>query len=249
MLVFLSALFGLSLGSFANVCIYRIPRKLSVVHPRSFCPSCGRTLRWYELFPILSFVFLNRQCRTCRSRIPIRYPLVELASGVTSLLMFFNCGLTADFIMKTVLFVLLMIIAIIDWEFLIIPNILVAAGLVLGVVDASLVSRLPIIAAFISALACGAMVFLVRVAGNAVYRKETMGLGDVKLAVLLGLFIGLPDFLLALWLAAALGIAYWLIRHLLSGADRELKLPFGSFLAASSFLLYLAPVSAYPVLH
>ena len=189
-LVSLSFLSGAAFGSFANVCIYRIPRNLSVVAPRSFCPHCGRTLSWYELIPVLSFLILRGRCRTCRGPISVRYPLVELAVAIVGLWLLTKDGPTLDALVKLLIFVLLLIIAVIDWNTLTIPNGLIIAGLVLGALSSCLSSIHVLMNAALSAVLASGFTLIVRMMGNFTFKKETMGLGDVKLAGLIGLFIG-----------------------------------------------------------
>ncbi len=236
---------GLSLGSFANVCIYRIPRRISVVAPRSFCPHCERTLAWYELVPILSFLILRGKCRTCGFAISLRYPLVELVTGVISICIFSQNVATADALVKITLLTLLLTIAVIDWTSLIIPNGLVFAGLLLGSVTFVLISTHALMDAALSAVFAVAFTFLARAIGNFMFKKETMGMGDVKLAALVGFIIGFEYFLFAVWLAAIVGIVFWIFQHIVKGADGDFKLPFGSFLSAASLLIYLSPVTIF----
>jgi leader peptidase (prepilin peptidase)/N-methyltransferase len=235
-----SFIIGLSIGSFVNVCIYRIPRRISVVKPRSFCPNCKTTLRWYELIPILSYLSLRGKCRKCGAKISIRYPIIELVCGGVFVYLFMMDGLTMGFVGSVTFFVLLLTIAVIDWEHLIIPNGIVVLGLVLGTTIDLFISVNTVITALGSALIAGAVMFVIRWLGNAAFKKETMGIGDVKLAALVGLFIGVQNFLLAVWAAAIIGCIYWVIKYYLMSSSKEIKLPFGSFLALTSFIVLMA---------
>ncbi len=237
---------GASLGSFANVCIYRIPRGLSIIAPRSFCPHCRKTLAWYELVPLLSFVFLRGRCRRCHGRISIRYPLVELASGAVALWLFVDYGATPGTFVKIVLFVLFLIIAAIDWTNLIIPNGLVIAGLLLGAIAFSIISMHALWDAALSGALAAGFTFLARAVGNLIFNKDTMGIGDIKLAGLIGLFIGFEHFLVAIWFAAILGIIYWSIQRVLNRTAKDLRLPFGTFLSVTAIIIYLAPAPSIP---
>lgn len=249
MLVFFSALFGLSLGSFANVCIYRIPLKISVVAPRSFCPECGRALVWYELVPVISFLFLRGRCRTCDSRISLRYPLTELMSGAMAVFLFLHFGLTVDALVKFVLFLLFVVIAGIDWTHLVIPDRLVLTGMLVGVTALSFTSPHELIYSVVDSILASGFMFAARFLGNLAFKKETMGMGDIKLAGVIGFFIGVQYFLIAVWLAAVFGIAYWIFQRLLNHAERDIKLPFGSLLSASFLLIYFAIGSNFPLIH
>ena len=244
---------GASLGSFVNVCVYRIPRGMSVVTPRSFCPSCRTILRWYELVPIVSYLFLRGRCRSCGGAISFRYPLIELISGGTLVLIFVRYGLDSYSITLAFFFMLLLIVFLIDWESLIIPNGIIVAGILIGVVLNLFISFHQLIAALGSALIAFLLMLLIRTAGNAVFKKETMGIGNTKLAALVGLFIGVQNFILAVWAAAMLGCLYWIVKRYMMGSPievspdksgqavpaKDMKLPFGSFLSVTSFLVLL----------
>ena len=234
----LSFLLGSSLGSFANVCIYRIPLKISVVTPRSFCPECGRTLLWYELVPVISFLFLRGRCRICDSRISLRYLFVELVSGTMAVFLFLHFGLTVDALVKFILFLLFVVIAGIDWTHLVIPDRLVVAGILVGVTALSFTSPHELIYSVVAAILATGFMFAARFLGNLAFKKETMGMGDVKLAGVIGFFVGVQYFLAAVWLAAVFGIVYWIFQRLLNQAEKDIKLPFGSFLSASFLLIY-----------
>ena len=243
----LSFLLGSSLGSFANVCIYRIPRKLSIVAPRSFCPHCKRTLTWYELIPVVSYLLLAGRCRTCDSRISLQYPFVELASGLLGFYLVTRYSVTLFTVFAMPLLLLLIIIAVIDWRNLIIPNSLVIAGLLLGIIDLSFLSAHLLLSAALSAVLASGFTFVARAAGNFIFRKDTMGIGDIKLAGLIGLLIGFQQFLLAVWLSAIFGIIYWAALRVLAGAGRNTKLPFGTFLVAVFLFVYLTPVPVFSI--
>jgi len=236
---------GLSAGSFINVCIYRIPRGMSVITPRSFCPACKTTLRWYELVPVLSYLLLRRKCRTCQrldpssgARISLRHPIVELLCGVVFVFLYSLDGPSTDFMAHALLFTLLLSIFVIDWKHLIIPNGIIITGLVLGIAMYSLVSLHDLITAVGSGLLCAAVMFVFRWIGNAAFNKETMGMGDIKLSALIGLFVGIENFLFALWAAAVIGCLYWLVEHFIMGSQKDMKLPFGSFLSLTSFVIF-----------
>jgi len=230
---------GLSIGSFVNACVYRIPRGVSVITPRSFCPSCKATLRWYELVPILSYLFLGRKCRSCGTAISVCYLILEFTSGVIFLSLLNIYGMTTDLITASAFSTLLLIVFLIDGEALLIPNGVVIIGIVIGVLLNLCFSFDHLLSSVGSALFASLLMFLIRLGGNVLFRKETMGMGDVKVSALIGLFIGMQDFLLAVWAAAIAGCLYWLIRHFIMHSPKDIRLPFGSFLALSSFVVFL----------
>jgi len=249
-------LLGLSLGSFINVCIYRVPRGISIVTIPSFCPSCHRTLLWYELLPIASFILSKGRCRTCTSTIPVRYPFVEAAIGMFFVFLFVLYGITAQFLFFGPFFVLMFLIAIVDWQHFIVPNQFILAGFVLSGIWQITFHASGIMQSIIFSLLTSTTTLLVLYIGNYFIKKETMGLGDVKLAGLIGLYMGFQHFLIAFWFAAILGSLYGIFKTFLrlhrdttdnpssvhetsSGSSSELRIPFGAFLAFTSSCVLL----------
>ncbi len=260
-------IFGASLGSFLNVCAYRIPRGIPVISIRSACPCCHHILHWYELIPLVSFGIQGGLCSACRQRISWRYPLFELAAALTTVLLFLKFGFTWEF-PRTATFILLMLtVAISDWESLVVPNKFILVGLVAGLLF--VVPKFnSLLWAVFSSVAAVAFLALVRSAGNRIFNRESMGLGDTKLAALVGLFLGLKLFLVSLWIAAFLGtglLAFAKTTSVLrsssppfhgnyqssildsqssiavAGAGHSDLVPFGSLLAiASSFVIVFA---------
>ena len=230
---------GSCIGSFVNVCIYRISRRMSVIIPRSFCPNCKRTLRWYELIPVLSYLFLRGKCRSCGAWISIRYPIVELICGGAFIFFFAAEGLTISFAAHSIFFVLLLTVFFIDWETLTIPDSIIILGISFGIVLNVLDSIHTLFVSVITAVIAAAVMFGIRWMGNSIFKKETMGMGDVKLAALVGLFLGLQNFLIAVWAAAVLGCLYWLVKHFLLDSPRDMKIPFGSLLSLAAILVLI----------
>ena len=245
---FIVSIMGLSFGSFIGACAYRIPRGISITTQRSFCPSCRSILYWYEIVPLFGFVLNGGKCRECGTRIPTSDLVIELCSGVLFVVMFLQHGASLQFLLFGSFGLLLMLIALIDWQHFIIPNEIIVFGIALGLVlnvarwqtDALLDSLVGFTVALFVMLS---MLFL----GNWLLKKETMGAGDVKLAALVGLYIGLEGFLVALWLAAAAGALFGLSRALFLGRRLDDKLPFGAFLAGASifYVIFQSPLHAW----
>lgn len=251
----LAGVFGLLLGSFLNVCIYRIPRDLSVAAPRSFCPECGAQIAWFDDIPLVSYLFLGGKCRRCRQAIGLRYPLVELATGFAYFAITLAYGWT-PVTLKWLLFEsLLIVLFATDIEERILPDELtlggVAAGIVLalfvpvpGFIGDVLIAGKPIWASLANAssgailLACP--MWLLAILYQRVRQREGLGLGDVKLVALLGVFLGLEEAMSALLIGAVagsvVGIAYIAWKR---KAAWSYELPFGSFLCAGAALLPL----------
>ncbi len=244
------SLLGLSLGSFINVCAYRLPRGVSVVALRSFCPLCNQPLMWYELIPIVGYALDHGRCRYCKERISLYYPIVEIISAGILIVLLLKYHITLEFALSSIFCLLMLLIAIIDWKHLIIPNQIVVAGFILGLALKALVSSDVFVQAIISSIGSLVLVTIILILSNLFFKKETMGWGDVKLAGVIGLFIGFQNILIAIWMASIVGTLYALTRsrkgnthfaidnpRLRDGQAQfeiDFKLPFGSFLAITA---------------
>ena len=204
--VALVAITGLLFGSFINVCIYRIPRDLSVVTPRSFCPECGIQIAWYDNIPLLSYLLLRRRCRSCAQRIPSRYPIVELTTAVLFALVASEYGWTLAALKWCVFEALLVALFWTDLEERILPDELTLGGTAAGVIFAVFVAvpsaagtlLLPaaktvwqsLLGAAIGATFLVIPIWTVGALYAWVRKREGLGLGDVKLLLLMGVFLG-----------------------------------------------------------
>jgi len=242
-----AALFGLAFGSFLNVCLSRWPAGESIVHPRSHCRSCGRTLAWWENVPLLSWIALRGRCRTCRTRISLRYPLVEGAVGALwALLVWYSnedvfvpdipAQLRALNIVATLaslgFFWLLVALAALDAEHLWLPDFLTWPGIVAGIAlkvafeqfgyhpDSEPHPFRVLLQFTVLTAAAAAIILVIRLVYWLIRRREGLGLGDAKLMALLAAWLGLPLALLALFLGVVLGAAV-AIAFLLTPASRR----------------------------
>ncbi len=236
----ITALLGLSLGSFLNVCIYRIPRRISVISPRSFCPHCNRQLHWFELVPVGSFMLARGKCKTCSGKISLTYPLIEVFVALLAVLLFYKYGLSSEFATTAAFSFLMLLVAIIDWKYLVVPNVVLLSGAVLGVILKLSFTGSTIVQDAVNAILAFATVLAVRFLGNIYFKKESMGLGDVKLAALIGFFIGFQFFLVSLWLASLAGAIFAISRHVLLTNSKDEKIPFGFFLACTSVIVMVS---------
>jgi leader peptidase (prepilin peptidase)/N-methyltransferase len=204
---------GLCIGSFLNVCVYRIPKAKSIVRPRSLCPDCGKSIKWYDNIPLASFAILRGRCRNCGKKIPLRYPLGELLTALVSVLLYWYFGPTGAFAAYWVLACALIVIALIDLETQEVPDVISIPGIAVGVILMS-VFRLDGASnagwAFLDSIAGiligGLMVFLMGVAGEIAFRKEAVGGGDVKLMAMIGAFLGWRLCVLAFFIAPLTGV-------------------------------------------
>lgn len=254
----LALLLGLLIGSFLNVCIYRLPRDQSVVRPRSFCPACEHPIAWYDNIPLLSYVLLRGKCRHCGVRIPVRYPAVELLTGALFFAAVRMHGPSLEAVKLCVFAALMVELVFSDLEERILPDeftlggtlggVLLAIvipmdqGLVYILLSPSLDPRIVSVAeSAVGALfTCGAL-WSVGWLYQKVRHREGLGFGDVKMVALIGAFLGLHQTLIALILGSVAGsviglLFIWLARKSAS----TYELPFGSFLgAAAIFYAYL----------
>ena len=259
----LALLLGLILGSFLNVCIYRMPRDLSVVRPRSFCPSCERTIAWFDNIPVLSYLLLRGRCRHCSAQIPMRYPVVELLTGGLFFVIVRGHGVTLE-AGKECLFVFLLVGLIFsDLELRILPDEFTLGGTLLGLAAAFVVPlKRGLISLFLpmdwsegaisileaavgAAIASGAM-WLVATIYEKVRHREGLGLGDVKMVAMIGAFLGIEGALMALLLGSLAGSVIGLAYVLIARKDAsKYELPFGSFLGVAALVVGLVGLRAF----
>lgn len=256
---------GLLFGSFANVCIWRLPRGEEVVRTPSHCPDCGAAIRWFDNIPLLSYIVLGGRCRGCRKPISRRYPAVELISGILFLGMFLKYGLEPRLAAALVFGWALMVISFIDLKHFIIPDVITLPGLALGLGAAALAtaglplsldplaqplaglagvrhSLPPILESLMGAVLGGGFLMLAAWAGKLAFKQEAMGGGDVKLAAMMGAFLGWKALLFALFAAFLLGSMAGLALIMLGKVgSRRAVVPFGPFLSLGAVLaLFLA---------
>ncbi len=233
-MLFIVFLFGLIIGSFINVLIYRLPREENIYFSRSACPECKKEISAKDLIPILSYFFLRGRCRNCGVKISPRYPAIELITGLGLTGVFWALGFTWQGFAIGLLFLLLLPAAVIDWEHYILPDEITLTGLVAGLVLAIFGTHLGFFEAFLGILLGGGSLLLL----SLVY-PSGMGGGDVKLMAMVGSFIGWQFALGAIFIGALLGIIYYIIGNKVLGKmDRTTPIPFGSLLAPGSFIAF-----------
>ena len=240
-------LLGLAIGSFLNVCIYRIPRADVSIHSprRSFCPTCSEPISPYDNIPILSYLFLRGKCRHCQATISVLYPLVELATAGLFLLMYYHFGLTLELLLALVFVAVLVPIFVIDAQHYIIPNTLILTGLILGFVIVCAIAYQHadiwyLLIRLIGAIAGGAALWLVAVIGSAILRKTAMGGGDIKLMTLIGLFLGAwPELAMVIAFSALSGAIVGTVLIISGIKSRQSSIPYGPFLASAAVVVLL----------
>ena len=221
-------LLGLIIGSFLNVCIYRISREESISFPQSHCTSCGYNLKPKDLIPVFSYIFLGARCRRCKEKISIRYPLVEILNACLYLLIYLKYGLTLDFF-KFCLFVsLLIVIGFIDFETKYVYNSTVIFGIVSGIIFNILmwIETKAILWNYIVGTFIGfGVVYLI------VILTHGMGEGDIDIALICGLFLGIEGIIVTLFIAIILGGIIAGLILIFKIKDKKAEIAFGPYLA------------------
>jgi leader peptidase (prepilin peptidase)/N-methyltransferase len=235
----LIVIFGLIIGSFLNVCIYRIPRNESIVWPGSHCPKCSHELKWYDNIPLLSYILLRGKCRYCKGLISIQYPLVEFLNALMYNIVYLKFGIGADFIFYSLTFSILLAIVFIDIKEMIIPDSLVVAILVLSVIHKGtnyfLYGLSPQLISSILGLivAGGLFAAIVLISGGG------MGGGDITLIGALGFVLGFKYILLNIFLSFITGAIISILLLAARIKKRKDPVPFGPFIALGFFLTVL----------
>ena len=250
-----AAAFGLIVGSFANVCIHRIPRDEPIGSPPSRCPGCRTPIRPWDNIPVVSYILLRGRCRTCRTRISARYPLVEAANAAAwwGVAVVYGPSLAAAIAMALV--TALLVLSLIDLDHQILPDVITLPAIILGITASFAIHRAEQADAHRSAgliggsfwweaaaaAAAGYAAFaLIAWAGRKYYGQEALGRGDWKLAAMLGAFLGFKGLLLTVFLGSLLGAVIGLSLVALRKASRTTAIPFGTFLGLAGIGVVLA---------
>lgn len=226
--IILVVLFGLIIGSFLNVCIYRIAREESIAFPPSHCTNCGYELKVKDLIPVLSYIFLGGKCRSCKEKISIKYPLIEILNSILYLLIYLKFGFTLSLFKFCLFASLLIVIGFIDFETKYVYNSTVIFGVISGVgflllewIESKSIPWTYIVGAFIGF----GVIYLI------VVLTRGMGEGDIDIALICGLFLGVKGILVTLFLAIILGGIVATIILILKLKDRKAEIAFGPYLA------------------
>jgi leader peptidase (prepilin peptidase) / N-methyltransferase len=232
---------GAALGSFLNVAILRWPAEQSVIRPRSRCPGCGTPIAWYDNVPIVSWLVLRGRCRACGQGISIQYPLVELAVAAIWLGMALWLGPGVEAVRGAMFFTLLLGIAVIDALHRIIPDQLSLGGAIIALILAAWSDAFPFIAALVGGGVAYALMWLVKLGAEALFRKPALGVGDIHMMAMVGAFVGLAGALLTILLGSVLGLAIGVPLAWLQGKLEAMGtyLPLGTFLALGAAVTYL----------
>jgi leader peptidase (prepilin peptidase)/N-methyltransferase len=242
-MVVYSALLGLALGSFVNVCIYRIPLKKSIIRPPSSCPHCGERVRFYDNIPLISYLLLLGKCRYCRTPLAWHYPAVEAMIGLLSLSLFIRYGLSYQYLLWLLFTSALVAITFIDLRHQIIPDVISLPGIVAGL-GASFVPGATVLwhESLIGIIAGGGSLYLVAVVYQRITGKDGMGGGDIKLLAMIGAWMGWRFLPMIIFLSSLVGAVIGLCFLLASGKGLRVRIPFGPFLSLGALVcLFFGP--------
>ena len=240
--------FGTVIGSFLNVCIWRLPRDESLLKPGSHCPKCDTHIAWYDNIPIVSYILLRAKCRYCAEPISIRYPLVEALTGALFVCLYLKFSLSIALAVYCALVASFIVVTFVDLEHYIIPNQITFGGIGVGLVLSLIVRHIPgdgfIVTKPLEAISGGVLfagtIYLLDQFSYLVFKKRGMGGGDVKLAAVIGLFVGLrlvlPVILVASVVGSVIGIAVLAIRRQKED-DPSHYIPFGPYLVLGTIIV------------
>ena len=230
---------GLIVGSFCNVCIYRIPKNESIIYPTSHCPKCRSKIKPVDNIPLLSFILLKGRCRNCKSKISIQYPMVEFLSGLIYLIIYLIYGLSVQTLIYIILSSALIIIAFIDLNEQIVPDVISLPGIVTGFIISFFVPYISFINSALGVVVGGGIILIIALVGSMIFKKEAMGGGDIKLAAMIGAFLGWRYTIISLFLGFFLGALAGIFLILSKIKSKEDMVPFGPFIALGSLITLL----------
>jgi len=226
----------MAVGSFLNVCIYRLPRSLSLVGPRSMCPSCRTNIAFYDNIPVVSYLLLRGRCRKCGARISVRYAVVELLLGLFALAVFVRHGLSLEALFLYGLIAALIVITFIDIDHQIIPDVITYPGIVIGFLMSLIVGHITFKDSLIGIALGGGSLLLVAWGYHALTKREGMGGGDIKLLAMIGAFLGWKAVIFTIFAGSVTGTFVGAFVALGKGGGRKLAVPFGPFLSLGALL-------------
>ncbi len=223
---------GLLIGSFLNVCIYRIPRDESISYPPSHCTNCSKRIKWYDLIPVISYALLGGKCRNCKEKISIKYPIVELVTGLVFIGLYLKYGQTIEFLKFVVFISFLIVIGVIDFETTDVYLKTTLPGIIVGIVFA-------VISGFMGkefmeyvygGLLGGGLISLI------ILITHGMGWGDAEICLMCGIFLGLRLTIVMLFLAFIIGGAVGIMLILLKKKSQKDYIPFGPFISLAAVI-------------
>jgi leader peptidase (prepilin peptidase) / N-methyltransferase len=264
---FIYSLFGLIIGSFLNVCIYRIPRGKSIAFPGSGCPACGNPIRFYDNIPVLSYLLLRGKCRKCGKPISIQYPMVELLTSLAFYACWSTWGLSSPTFVNTLFLSVIIVLVFIDYHHQLLHNVLTIPGTIVGIllspfqwpqVYSNTLSinaastiwpgdprlALPWVGSILGAVIGGGFLFIVAMGYEKLRKRQGLGLGDVKMMMMVGAFLGYPLALLTIFAGAFMGSLAGIFMMIFRKGNLQTKLAFGVTLGMGAVLCLFYGIQA-----
>jgi leader peptidase (prepilin peptidase)/N-methyltransferase len=229
--IFIIFILGLCIGSFLNVVIYRVPLGKSIITPPSSCPACGERIKPWHNIPIIGWIMLKGKCANCNAKISIRYPIIELLTGILAIIVYKKTGLNVFFIINFALFSTLLALSMIDFDYKAVPDSLNLLALTL-----SFFSSVNIIENFTNALILMGGMSLIRFYVSYFIKREAMGEGDIIVAGTMGGLLGIKLSLIAIFIGSTLAILPSIYNRI---KNNDLELPFIPFLALGTFIVWV----------
>jgi len=231
-----SIIFGALVGSFLNVCIFRLPKEESIIWPGSHCPHCNKPIKFYDNIPLISYLLLWGKCRHCKKPISFQYPLVEGMTALSSLLLFIKYGPSLSYLFYFAFVSALIVITVIDLYHQIIPDVISLPGIGVGLIASLILPQIAFFNSLIGVLLGGGSLFIVGTLYQWIFKREGMGGGDVKLLAMIGAFLGWKAVILTILLSSLIGSLTGIIIMVLKGKDFKYAIPFGPFLSLGAVI-------------
>ncbi|MFW6123662.1 MAG: prepilin peptidase [Acidobacteriota bacterium] len=237
--IILIVLIGLAWGSFLNVLIFRIPRKMSLLSPPSSCPECGHRIKFYHNIPVVSYIWLKGKCRYCGAKIPLSYFLVEAVTPLIFILLYFKFSLSPHFFISCLFASAMIILCVIDYNHQILPDLVTLPGLVMSVIYSLFRTDLNLTESLLGAVSGAGFLLLVYTLYYFIRKKEGLGMGDVTLMLFIGSYLGWKMSFFTLLIASFVGAAVGIYFVSVKKKTFQYSLPFGTFLAPAAIFSLL----------
>jgi len=236
MLYLISIIFGALVGSFLNVCIFRLPNEESIIWPGSHCPHCKNAIKFYDNIPVVSYFLLRGKCRYCKGSISLQYPLVEGITALSSLFLIIKFGPSLSYLFYFAFVAALIVITVIDLYHQIIPDVISLPGIGMGLLASLLIPQITLFNSLIGILLGGGSLFIVATFYQWLFKREGMGGGDIKLLAMIGAFLGWKAVLLTILLSSLIGSVTGILMMVVKGKDFKYAIPFGPFLSLGAVI-------------
>ena len=236
MLTVISIIFGALVGSFLNVCIFRLPKEESIIWPGSHCPHCKKPIKFYDNIPLISYLLLKGRCRYCKGSISLQYPLVEGITALSSLFLIIKFGPSLSYLFYFAFVAALIVITVIDLYHQIIPDAISLPGIGVGLLASLIIPQITFSNSLIGILLGGGSLFIVATFYQWLFKREGMGGGDIKLLAMIGAFLGWKAVLLTILLSSLIGSVTGILMMVVKGKDFKYAIPFGPFLSLGAVI-------------